>query len=75
LKEVLKFARILNNYKLDFVITGHSLGGRLAAATARWTGKKAIIFKAAGFHGETFRAEQDYRIEPNQIVPCAFEGE
>jgi pimeloyl-ACP methyl ester carboxylesterase len=32
------------------LITGHSLGGRLAADLATRTGKKAITFNAAGFH-------------------------
>jgi hypothetical protein len=34
----------------DCLITGHSLGGRLAADLSQRAGKKAITFNATGFH-------------------------
>jgi hypothetical protein len=53
---VLAIANLLNERPgFDFVITGHSFGGRLAAAASRLTNRDAIIFNAAGLTVERLR--------------------
>ncbi|MGH9382306.1 MAG: Mbeg1-like protein [Thermoanaerobaculia bacterium] len=39
----------------DLVVTGHSLGGGLAATAALATDSAAVTFNAAGLHGDTMR--------------------
>jgi hypothetical protein len=55
----MKHAQMLNSATLSrgysFVLTGHSLGGGLAAAASAVTGAPALIFNAAGVNPATFR--------------------
>jgi hypothetical protein len=54
----MKHAQYLNTKSMSkgysFVLTGHSLGGGLAAAASAVTGAPALIYNAAGVHPNTF---------------------
>jgi hypothetical protein len=64
----------LNQQKdFDFLTTGHSLGGRLAAAASRLTGKQAIIFNAAGLDEESIMRPGGVVV--GKIAHYAVEGE
>jgi hypothetical protein len=55
----------------DFVIVGHSLGGKLAAAVSRMTGKLAFTFNAAGFNEQLLTR----RIPTSHICNYVIKGE
>lgn len=59
-------------YGDNLVITGHSLGGGLAALAAAKTGSAAVTFNAAGVHDDTLRA---YGIDPAQVKKDADGGQ
>ncbi|MCC8536166.1 phospholipase [Xanthomonas axonopodis pv. poinsettiicola] len=46
----MRLAAALKDQKLDFEITGHSLGGGMASAAAAVTGMRTTTFNAAGLH-------------------------
>ena len=50
---LLKSSTVSKGY--SFVLSGHSLGGGLAAAASAVTGAPALIFNAAGVHPNTFK--------------------
>ncbi len=56
----------------QLVITGHSLGGGLAAAAALATGSAAVTFNAAGVSNDTFRR---MGLEPEAARRLAAEGQ
>ena len=67
----MKHAQYLNAKAISkgysFVLTGHSLGGGLAAAASAVTGAPALIYNAAGVHPNTFK----YFGEPLATAPGA----
>lgn len=60
--QAMDLAVLLRERGLDFDITGHSLGGGLAAAASAVTGMRTVTLNAAGLHPETvarFAREND----------------
>jgi hypothetical protein len=57
--------------RLDFVIVGHSLGGKLAAAVSRLTGKRAFTFNSAGLNEELLNRG----VPTSHICNCVINGE
>lgn len=55
----------------NLVVTGHSLGGGLAATAALATDSAAVTFNAAGLHGNTIR---DLDMAPDAARTLAEEG-
>ncbi|MGO3128221.1 MAG: hypothetical protein ACTIJY_09125 [Luteimonas sp.] len=51
--QAMALAAVLKESGLDFDITGHSLGGGMAAAASAVTGMRTVTFNAAGLHPDT----------------------
>ncbi len=56
----------------NLVITGHSLGGGLAAIASAETGAAAVTFNAAGVHDDTLRA---FGMDPDTVKQEAEDGQ
>jgi GTPase SAR1 family protein len=57
--------------QFEFLLTGHSLGGRIAAAISRLTGKRAITFNAAGLNERLLSRT----LPTSHILNCVIAGE
>jgi Protein of unknown function (DUF2974) len=63
-KLAMKMAKEAQKSKSELSFTGHSLGGGLATLCALATGKKAIVFDAAGLSDSTIKkVNEEYKLD------------